>query len=668
MSDTYGFPFGYFYSNDPKTKAPISWSQLEARRKIAAALASRARPYPKTIGEGLTYAGEQIGSALEDRRLARDELVASEYEDTVRRGAPGAVSAAPAADAAATPGGAPTLPGAQPPPVAQQPPPVQPQQPQPRPSPAQLSVPQPPPEVAAGMNRAFDERGIPPEQRPYYNTLAYHESKFDPNAVSPTGARGPFQFTRGTARQYGLNNPSDPYASTVAAIDLTGDNKRVLAQRLGREPTEAELALAHNQGAAGASNLLSGRAAPERNLAVNGVPPGMPPQQAAAFLQRKLGFGGRDPRAAVAASLTATGAPPAVAAGEGAGPAMPTLQPRAQLASAAPGVPGVQSAPPTPTPNQRIAQAPPSPAAQVLGPMAADREPPTLSGPTAAENYYRTNAVNGRLSPTVRAEFAMQAEQLQKRREAEHAQRLEAWKLYKTERTGEVSRRQAFDLGYPKQQSELVAAQQKLLDDKVKAANIDDDKTREMVRAAPAHVERVRRIQDLVEQGAITGLASPVELTALKTKAALGFPPDPRIAMTERLKADLAAIAGMQRLDVVGPGAPSNKDMELLQDAAAGRITLDGKTISEVAKVAEKLQLSNALYQQRRVEQFAKENPELAEVAYARYGAQMEAVVPRAAVNALLKDANDPEAHAEFNRTFHTPGLAERIIARRAGR
>jgi len=674
MSDTYGFPFGYFYSNDPKTKAPISWQQLEARRKIAAALASRARPYPKTIGEGLTYAGEQIGSALEDRRLARDELAASEYEDTVRRSVPGATSSAsPAVDAVATLGSAvqsgtsgapPPLPGAQTPSVVQQaerpqPPPVQPQQPQ-RP------VPQPPPQLATAMNRAFDERGVPPEQRPYYNTLAYGESRFNPDAVSPTGARGPFQFTRGTARQYGLANPSDPYASTLAAIDLTGDNRRVMTQRLGREPTDAELALGHNQGATGASNLLSGRTAPANNLAVNGVPPGMPPQQAAAFLQNKLGFGGsRDPRAAVAASLTATAsAPPAVASEGGAGPATSDPQPRVQLASAAPGGP-VQAAPPLPTPNQRIAQAPPSPAAQVLGPMAADREPPRLPGPDATEMYYRTNAVNGRLSPTARAEFTMQAEQLQRRREAEHAQRMEAWKLYRTERAADVSRRDAFDLGQDKRQSELATAQQSLEENKLKSHGIiGDEKYAATIRGLPGHTERLQRIQNLVQGGVYSGLSAPLEMTLARTRAAVGGAADPKIARTEQLQSDLAAIAGMQRLDVVGPGAPSDKDMELLQNAAAGKITLTTETIREVTAAAQKLQLSNAIQHQRKLEQFANENPELAQQVYARYGLPMEAVVPKSAIAALLKDASDPSALAEFNQTFHTPGLAERIIAR----
>ena len=50
MSDAYNVPS--FFSDDPRTGA-LTYDQLQARRKIAMALATRNRPYPKTIGEGL---------------------------------------------------------------------------------------------------------------------------------------------------------------------------------------------------------------------------------------------------------------------------------------------------------------------------------------------------------------------------------------------------------------------------------------------------------------------------------------------------------------------------------------------------------------------------------------------------------------------------------------
>jgi hypothetical protein len=60
----------------------------------------------------------------------------------------------------------------------------------------------------------------------------YAESNFNPNSVSPAGARGIAQFMPGTARTYGLKDPFDPDASIEAQAHLMHD---LLAQ-LGSVP------------------------------------------------------------------------------------------------------------------------------------------------------------------------------------------------------------------------------------------------------------------------------------------------------------------------------------------------------------------------------------------------------------------------------------------------
>jgi hypothetical protein len=78
------------------------------------------------------------------------------------------------------------------------------------------------------------------------------------NAVSSTGAAGPYQFTLGTAKRYGLS-PQDRFSyekSHAAALRLAMDNASQLRRVLGRQPTSAEVYLAHQQGAGGASALL----------------------------------------------------------------------------------------------------------------------------------------------------------------------------------------------------------------------------------------------------------------------------------------------------------------------------------------------------------------------------------------------------------------------------
>ena len=142
----------------------------------------------------------------------------------------------------------------------------------------------------------------------YFKKLAAVESGGNPNAVSPTGAKGVFQFIPSTWKQYGGGaDVMDPNAQFVAVQRLTADNRSALASALGREPTAGELYLAHQQGAGGAIKLLSNPGATPaelglgRNVAVNGGNPNAPAGQ---FVQKwtskfdgvgsPLAFGARD--------------------------------------------------------------------------------------------------------------------------------------------------------------------------------------------------------------------------------------------------------------------------------------------------------------------------------------------------------------------------------------
>lgn len=87
--------------------------------------------------------------------------------------------------------------------------------------------------------------------------IAKIESGGNPNAKNPnSSAGGAFQFTDATARQYGLKNRFDVTSAADAAARLARDNADQLRQVLGRDPSPAELYLAHQQGAGGAAKLL----------------------------------------------------------------------------------------------------------------------------------------------------------------------------------------------------------------------------------------------------------------------------------------------------------------------------------------------------------------------------------------------------------------------------
>lgn len=102
---------------------------------------------------------------------------------------------------------------------------------------------------------------------PYLRRVAEIESSMNPYARNPnSSARGLFQFINPTAAQYGITAPFGTPEYTqqeiAAAQRFTEDNRAALRRALGREPTEAELYLAHQQGAGGAAKLLSNPQAP----------------------------------------------------------------------------------------------------------------------------------------------------------------------------------------------------------------------------------------------------------------------------------------------------------------------------------------------------------------------------------------------------------------------
>ncbi|MBO9168349.1 transglycosylase SLT domain-containing protein [Rhizobium sp. L245/93] len=165
------------------------------------------------------------------------------------------------------------------------------------PTPTDTGTSAPRAQVAPDQIKSLIARNVPPELQSYATNLIGHESSFNPNAVSPTGATGLAQFTKGTGKQYGLVGPNgdmraDPTANLKALVALTNDNKNALTQALGRAPTDGELALAHQQGVGGAISLLSGKHVPSQNLAVNNIDPNSDPRQAANQIMKFYGGSG----------------------------------------------------------------------------------------------------------------------------------------------------------------------------------------------------------------------------------------------------------------------------------------------------------------------------------------------------------------------------------------
>jgi len=105
--------------------------------------------------------------------------------------------------------------------------------------------------------------------------IAYLETRFQPELVSPKGARGLMQFTEATAERYNLANPHDPATS----IDAAARYLRDLSMRFGNR---LDLVLASYNAGEGAVDaylkgyalrLPGGRIVNPHALKLGGIPP-----------------------------------------------------------------------------------------------------------------------------------------------------------------------------------------------------------------------------------------------------------------------------------------------------------------------------------------------------------------------------------------------------------
>ncbi len=292
---------------------------------------------PKNIGEGLNALGDGIVANVLDRRANKAEAAGQGAATSLFNsilGSPSTPAAMPGATGSAMPsadaGG--NIP---------------------------MATATPPDEV-----RNLIAANVPPEMQAYATNLIGKESSFNPNAVSPTGAMGLAQFTRGTGKDYGLVSDQgdmrrDPTANLKALVALTNDNRAGLTRALGRPPTDGELALAHQQGLQGATNLLSGKSVPGNNLAVNNVDPNM------------------DPRAAANKIMSFYG-------GSGGGQQVASLDPSAGMTAEAPIQPPPVN-PPAPPPTPGYVD--PRVSTQGRAPMQGPNQPaPQLAPPTTIAN------------------------------------------------------------------------------------------------------------------------------------------------------------------------------------------------------------------------------------------------------------------------------------------
>lgn len=124
----------------------------------------------------------------------------------------------------------------------------------------------------------------------YLRKLAYIESRGNIHADNGI-AQGLMQFIPGTAKTYGVN-PFDPASSIEGAAKYTIDNSKAIKAALGRDPQDAELYIAHQQGGEGAAKLFSnpdtpaGRLVGRKAIENNGGDPDAPAKDFVAMWKR----------------------------------------------------------------------------------------------------------------------------------------------------------------------------------------------------------------------------------------------------------------------------------------------------------------------------------------------------------------------------------------------
>lgn len=145
-----------------------------------------------------------------------------------------------------------------------------------------LAPPPLPADISATISSAASKYGV--DANDLGRTIQIESGGKNVPASPGHKAAGVAQFIPETAAAYNVN-PMDVGSSIDGAARLWSDNKKQLQADLGREPTGAEVYLAHQQGAAGANALIQNPDAKAtdvvdaNNILANGGTPGMTAKQ-----------------------------------------------------------------------------------------------------------------------------------------------------------------------------------------------------------------------------------------------------------------------------------------------------------------------------------------------------------------------------------------------------
>jgi hypothetical protein len=200
----------------------------------------------------------------------------------------------------------------------------------------------------------------------------------------------------------------------------------------------------------------------------------------------------------------------------------------------------------------------------------------------------------------------------------------------------------------------------------------------ENVKNIPKAQAAVNSVKQLLasDAGMFTGSDANIKLSLAKWAQTLGAPYNPAVSNTETFRGLIVPILSALRPAIVGPGAQSLPELKLLQDAAAGNITLDRRSIENIMTQIEKQGVLDAVNHQRVIAANAGRGPRseaMRQLWSSSFPLPMDKLVPRSAATQLREEAakvgDDPaklkELYEEFDEDYATPGLAQRMLGGR---
>jgi hypothetical protein len=158
-----------------------------------------------------------------------------------------------------------------------------------------------------------------------------------------------------------------------------------------------------------------------------------------------------------------------------------------------------------------------------------------------------------------------------------------------------------------------------------------------------------------------TGSSADVNLSLAKILESAGFPANPKIPATEQFKAFIMPALAAARQAQSGGANISDNDMALAAKAVAGDIKLDRASIQGILEELQRVNVKAAIWHQGKVEAAAGDDPQRQAFMLRSYGLPMQDLVDPGAIK-LLRERPTPDVIEQFNRKYHTPGLAQQIL------